>query len=376
MDRIFIGERLKEAREARKMTQEELSRKIGITRASISAFEKEIKSPSIQTVAQLSEELKIPMPYLQNERPPRSNRIGPLSYRKKARASQAIQNQMSRFEEWLEDIYSVYNNYIDFPEVNFFSEESIDYEGLSTDDVEKISGELRAHWGMGLGPISNLVDFIEANGIVVGRAHLESDIDAVSVWRSYRPHILINKAITSCFRVRMSLAHELGHLVLHRLVNEEDYEDDKKYELMEEQASLFAGAFLFPRQSFYTEFHSIRADALLLLKKRWKVSMGAIVMRAKNLELITENNVKVFYKRMGMRGYSRKREPLDDKFPLEPIKLFSEALNILTENRITLQRIIDETLLLKDDFCTITDIEPIINKEKNVKILQFRKVAD
>jgi Zn-dependent peptidase ImmA (M78 family)/DNA-binding XRE family transcriptional regulator len=376
MEKIIIGERLKEVREARIMTQEELAQRIGITRASISAFEKGFKFPSIQTVSLLSKELKIPMAYLQNTRPPRSNRIGPLSYRKKSRTSQAVQNQMSRLEEWLEDIYSVYNSYINFPEINFIPAESVDYENISDEDIEKIAMELRAQWGMGLGPIANLMDFVEANGIVAGRANLESDIEAVSVWRSQRPHILINKAITSCFRIRMSLAHELGHLVLHRLVNEEDYDDNKKHELMEKQASLFAGAFLFPRQSFYTEFHSIRNDALLILKKRWKVSMGAIVMRARNLEFITENNVKTFYKQLNTRGYSRKMEPLDDKFPVEPIKLFSEAVNVLAENKITLQRIIDETLLSRDDFYTITDIEPVINKEKNVKILQFRRAAD
>ena len=229
---------------------------------------------------------------------------------------------------------------------------------------------------MGLGPIANLMDFIEANGIVIGRAYLESDIEAVSVWRFQRPHILINKAITSCARIRMSLAHELGHLVLHRQVNEKDYDSNNKYALIEKQAALFAGAFLFPRKSFYTEFHSTRIDALIILKKRWKISMGSIVMRAKNLDLITENNVMTFYKQLNAKGYSRKKEPLDDKIPVEPIKLFFEAVQLLNKNRITLQRIIDETLLSSDDFYTITDIEPIVNKEKNVKILQFRKVAE
>ena len=104
--------------------------------------------------------------------------------------------------------------------------------------------------------------------------------------------------------------------------------------------------------------------------------MGAIVMRAKNLDLITENNVTAFYKQLSARGYSRKKEPLDDKIPIEPIKLFSEAMQLLAENRINLRRVIDETLLSVDDFYIMTDIAPIVNEEKNVKILQFRKVID
>jgi Zn-dependent peptidase ImmA (M78 family)/DNA-binding XRE family transcriptional regulator len=373
MEKIIIGERLKEVREARKMTQEELAQKIDITRASISAYEKGLKYPSVGIVTQLSKELNIPMSYLQNERPIRCNRITPLSYRKKSRTSQAVQNQMSRLEEWLEDIYSVYSTYIDFPEVNFLPAEPLDYEKLSEDDIENIAGELRAQWGMGLGPITNLTDFLEANGIIIGRAFLDSDVEAVSLWRSKRPHILVNKIITACVRIRMSLAHELGHLVLHRLVNEEDYEDEKKHQLMEKQASYFAGAFLFPRQSFCKEFHSTRFDALLILKRRWLVSMGAIIMRAKNLDIVNENNVTSFYKQLSMKHYSRKKEPLDDKIEIEKIKLFLEAGQLLTENKINLQRIIDETLLSCNDFYTITDIEPVDNKEKNVKILQFRR---
>jgi Zn-dependent peptidase ImmA (M78 family) len=169
------------------------------------------------------------------------------------------------------------------------------------------------------------------------------------------------------------MAHELGHLVLHRLANEDDYDNKEKHELMEQQASIFAGYFLFPRQSFFNEFHSFRIDALIVLKKRWKISMGAIVMMAKNLDFITENNVIAFYRRLSIKGYSRKKEPLDDKIPVEPIKLFSEAMQLLAVNKINLQRIIDETLLSADDFYFITDIVPMINKEKNVKILQFRK---
>jgi Zn-dependent peptidase ImmA (M78 family)/DNA-binding XRE family transcriptional regulator len=375
MENSIIGERLKEAREARKMTQEELSGHIGITRASISAFEKGLKYPSIQTVEQLSKELRIPVAYLQNERPVRSNRSGPLSYRKKTKTTQATQNQMSRFEEWLEDIYSVYCDYIDFPDVNLLPVELEDYDNISEDDIEKLTVELRALWGMGIGPIVNLTDFLEANGIVIGRAFLGSDIDAVSVWRTQSPHILTNKIITSSVRIRMNLAHELGHLILHRLADEDDYENEDTHGLMEKQATYFAGAFLFPRKSFFNEFCSTRFDALLALKRRWQISMGAIVMRAKNLGITNEKNVNDFYRQLSPKGYSRIKEPLDDTIPIEPVKLFSDAADILSENRITLQRIIDETLLSADDFYSLTDMVPAANKERNVKILQFRRAG-
>jgi len=355
------------------MTQEELSRRVGITRSSVSAFENALKFPGIKTVMQLAAELEIPVAYLQNGRPIRGNRTGALSYRRKSRTPLTVQSQMSRQEEWLEDICSVYNAYIDFPEVNLPHGEPMDYEKLSYDNIEEISSELRFQWGMGLGPIANLTDFVEANGIVVGRVILDSNIDAVSVWRSCGPRVLLNKVVSSCARVRMSLAHELGHLVLHRAANEEDYDDKAKHDLMERQASFFAGCFLFPRRSFYNEFHSFRFDALVLLKKRWGISMGAIVMRAKNLDLLNEDNVTNFYKNLSTRGYSRRREPLDSEIPIEQIRLFSDAGRMLAENGINLQRIIDETLLAGKDFYALTDTMPMAGSEKNVKILQFRK---
>jgi Zn-dependent peptidase ImmA (M78 family)/transcriptional regulator with XRE-family HTH domain len=374
MKNSIIGERLKEAREARNMTQADLSGRIGITRSSISAFERGLKYPSVKTVEGLAKVLQIPIAYLQHDRPLRSNRIGPLSYRKKGRATQGIQKQASRLEEWLDDIYSVYCNYIDFPEVNLLPVEVKEYERLGEDDIERIAGEVRSLWGMGVGPIANVIDFFEANGIIVGRASLGSDIDAVSVWRSHRPHILINTTLNSCVRIRMNLAHELGHLVLHRQADENDYKNKEKHELMEKQAAYFAGCFLFPSKSFYKEFYSIKLDVLTNLKRRWKVSMGAIVKRAQELDIINEKDIATFYKQLYVKGYSRINEPLDDAIPLEQIKLFSDAAQILSENRITLQSIIDETLLRREDFYTITGIIPRINLEENTNILQFRMI--
>jgi len=376
MSDIIIGERLREAREARKMTQEDLARRVGITRASISAFEKSLKSPGIRTAAQIAGELEIPLAYMQNGRPHKEGRTSPLSYRRRARATLAIQNQMSRMEEWLADIHSVFGCYIDFPEVNLPKVEPTEHESLSDDDIEKAAVGLRAAWGMGIGPIANLMDFAEANGIVVGRAVLESGIDAVSVWRTGTPHVLLNRNVRSCARARMSLAHELGHIVLHGLVGDEVYDRKEKYDLLERQASSFAGCFLFPAQSFSAEFRSCRFEALLMLKRRWNVSMGAILMRAKGLGLADEDGVAAFYRQLCMKGYSRSREPLDDSVPTERVGMFSEANEMLIANGIPLRRIVDETLLSAADFCSITDIDPAAYAEKNVRILQFRKPGD
>jgi Zn-dependent peptidase ImmA (M78 family)/transcriptional regulator with XRE-family HTH domain len=371
MDKFFYGDRLREAREIRKLSQEDVARITGITRASISAFEKELRMPNARTAAALSNALAVPLTYLQNDRPARRKSLGPLSYRKKTRASVAVQNQISRYEEWLEDIAIVFSGYIEFPEVNLPLNLDLDYKVLTSDDIEQAAEELRKSWGMGLGPIANLIDFVEANGIFVGNAALNTNVDAVSKWRENQPRIVINQSIKASVRLRMNIAHELGHLVLHRLAEEDDYEQNETYQLMERQAAYFAGCFLFPRKTFCDEFFSVNLNSLMELKKRWKISMGAIVMRGKNLNLISDDMVTSYYRALGNKGYSRTNEPLDNIIPIEKTTMFLDASQMISKI-IPLRQVIDETLLSTNDFLMITGIPEDFIGEKNVKILQFK----
>src|SRR6185437_9053940 len=98
----------------------------------------------------------------------------------------------------------------------------------------------------------------------------------------------------------------------------------------EREADRFASAFLLPRKSFQAEIFTSRLDAFVMLKKRWNVSIQAMVYRCKQLELFDEDQVTNLYKQISARRW-RTREPLDDPavVPLEQPRLLKRALEMV-----------------------------------------------
>lgn len=60
MDTKALGERIRIAREERRMTQMELSRAIGCTPQHISAIERGIKTPTLETFVAIASALRVP----------------------------------------------------------------------------------------------------------------------------------------------------------------------------------------------------------------------------------------------------------------------------------------------------------------------------
>ena len=80
-------------------------------------------------------------------------------------------------------------------------------------------------------------------------------------------------------RFRFSLLHELAHLLMHR----------KSSRVAEDEANRFAGAALIPRSDVdqAMEERPTLSD-FIALKKRWGISVAALVYRAKELQHIDE----------------------------------------------------------------------------------------
>jgi Zn-dependent peptidase ImmA (M78 family) len=284
--------------------------------------------------------------------------------------------RVEKYEEWLADIYGVFSRYLALPATNLCFVDN-EFEELDSDSIETSAARLRSDWGMGIGPVSDLTAFAEANGIVIGKADLDQDVDGASDWRGERPFVVLNSRIKSCVRQRFSLAHEIGHLVLHRLADETDFERQEHHKLLEDQANLFAQAFLFPKRAYSREVPNLRFDYLVELKRRWKVSMQAIVMRGKTLGIIDEAQVGYFYRQLSERGFSRTYEPLDDEMLIETQTVFSRAVELLEkQGSISLLDLIDDTLLSKYDFCMLSGINPTrFSEGPKAKIIMLDREA-
>ncbi|MDX3213956.1 XRE family transcriptional regulator [Streptomyces sp. ME02-6991-2B] len=183
---------------------------------------------------------------------------------------------------------------------------SIALDALTT--PQEVAGQVRSRWGLGSGPVPDVIAVLEAGRAVVVLRDLGSDLlDAVSQWDGtmQSPLVLINDR-TPGDRCRFSLAHELGHLVMHHSPGSGPEQ--------EKQADAFASAFLMPAEDIRSAFMA-GADLARLadLKRHWRVSMAALLRRAKDLNAITEWQYRSSVIEMSALGY-RTAEPVS----LEP----------------------------------------------------------
>lgn len=174
-------------------------------------------------------------------------------------------------------------------------------------DAEYAADNLRSAWNLGGGPISNVVDALEAEGVHVVDVETERKFDGLAVFATDEQGCRIAcgiaaRAETSRARQRMSHAHEAGHLAMAPAPGVDS----------EKAARRFAGAFLFPSGAVEAEFGSRRSritqDELFLAKRRWGVSIQAVLYRLRDLEILDESGYAWWCRRINRVGW-RTNEP-------------------------------------------------------------------
>lgn len=313
-------QRITFARELRGLTKKELALEIRKTPSAISQIERGIIRPDLETFIQISMALRVPTTFFAE----RGFLSEPLQFdschfRARHSTSQAMRKQSARIGELLVNFLEVLESkgiVIPKEEITSFS-----YSADGAEEIELAASKLRAHWGMGFGPIPNLVKQLESKGIVVLPIYDACyEVDAYSTWKGSRPCIMVSLQKTAS-RARFDAGHELGHLVLH----EDTATGDT---ITEQQANRFAGAFLAPRESFITECpRRWSFAAFQTLKSRWKMSISALLYRAKDLGCLSPSSYR---RAMIELGELRKNE--GPEWPVEQPSLLSQALSLLQEH--------------------------------------------
>ncbi|HEY1579904.1 MAG TPA: ImmA/IrrE family metallo-endopeptidase [Terracidiphilus sp.] len=174
---------------------------------------------------------------------------------------------------------------------------------------EEIARKFRALLHLPMGPIQNLTAAVEDAGVIIVVHKFGSTrTDAVSEWIPGHPPIILMNVDESIGgdRYRWTLAHELGHLIMHAFPSEK----------MEEEANKFASEFLMPESEIKHQLRNVRLPNLALLKRIWKVSMGALLERAKQLKTITASQYRYMRMNFGKLHYNT-REPAELDIPIE-----------------------------------------------------------
>lgn len=355
--------KIKEARMARGMSLAELSKKVGVSSQAISQYEKGETIPNSNIMIKIVDVLDFPVSFFSNNiRNDLDDKV--VYFRSNKNLTKKLKKACEIRIGWINQMYSFIENYFELPKINIPELGEIDIDSLDNIKIEEIAMHLRSYWNLGNRPIKNLINTLQKNGLVITKLEIgNKKIDAFSTWNKNVPYIFLGSDKESAVRSRFDLAHELGHLILHKNLDLEDFDNDR--ETLEHQADIFAGALLLPRESFGQEMITSSIDSLVLLKRKWLVSIAAMIRRCNEIEILTENQIKYLRSQMIKYGYYKK-EPMDDSIIPEKPYLFKQAFEILVENNIISREVILETMninkteainlySLKDDFFDKSD---------------------
>ena len=327
-------DRFKEARRAKGLNQTELADAVGLTRQAISSYEMGDRQPEPPIFIRIAQVLGQPLSYFTSDRPGVDGPIGPAFFRSRKAAAKALNDRCEIWREWFAQSASLFSGLVKFPEVSLLHFSPRAGRFYSADEIEDAAKQCRRAWTLGDGPLANVIGMLESKGIVTARAEFgTADIDAFSFWAGYRPMIVLSSDKNVCARSRFDAAHELGHLVLHRGVGEEELEDRETLDQIESEANRFAGAFLMPPESYAHEVFTTRIGGFVELKKRWKVSVAAQIYRCANLGLITDDQVLNLRKQISRLKW-RQKEPLDDELKPEQPMLLRKAFELVVSSRV------------------------------------------
>lgn len=361
------GKKIEEARLARKLSLAQLSEKIGVTSQAISKYENGKIKPSSKVLINLSDVLDFPISFFINNNSSIEEDIfndSIIHFRSNKHITKKLQEACKVRIKWVNNTYKLICDYFELPTLDIPCLEIKDIDELSDEAIENIVENLRNYWNLDDKPINNFIDILQKKGFVVTRLDIGTKkIDGFSMWNDNIPYIFIGTEKDSAVRSRFDLAHELGHLILHRNITKEEFEEER--DVIEHQADIFAAAFLLPRSSFSREIINSSVDSLILLKRKWKVSLSAMIKRIQSIELLTENQIKYLRHQMCKYKYYI-HEPLDDSIKCEKPYLFKQAFELLTENNIlSKDDIADIIKLNKKEIINLYSLDTDFFKEEN-----------
>ena len=328
----FQQDRLSQVLAARRLTQVQLAALVGVSPATVSKWRAGSQAPEREALERLAGVVNVTPEWF--TRTPAEKISLPL-FRSNASAHVAARAMLEARLEWAQDVAVALMEFVDYPELNLPKRDFVDPEEITAEDIEQAASECRDMWRLGRVAVQDLALAVEGAGIILVREETGiAQIEGLSAWSEMlgRPLILLSADKDNGYRSRFDLAHELGHLILHRNILRTT--DNDRHKLMEKQAHHFAGSFLLPGESFAADIRMpVTLDDLLLLKRRWGVSVAAITMRLHVLDMIDDEGKLSLFKRRSAR-WGGKSEPGDgDRKPEQP-RLLRRTIDLLVDENV------------------------------------------
>jgi Zn-dependent peptidase ImmA (M78 family) len=328
----FNGERLRSARLYRGLTIEELAGKLEVTKQTVSQYENcKIDTP-FEKILVLSQELGFPYEYfLQQDN--FQMKTGSTYFRALLKTNKKYRVEQVTRMEHLAIIYSILKEYIEFPALHL-------PEPKTYTSPTEAAYALRNFWGLMNKPLSDMIRLLEENGIIVTMFPTSTDdIDAFSQLIKIDGHdvyfVAMSKNKDTAARIHFDIAHELGHLMLHEWSEDVETLSREQFKKREKEANEFAAAFLMPEEPFLHDIvtYPTNLDYYVQMKKKWKVSIAAMLYRSCDLGIINQNSYQYLMRTMQKKDW-RKSEPLDNVLQTAKPSLLSDSVDALLLNGV------------------------------------------
>jgi Zn-dependent peptidase ImmA (M78 family)/DNA-binding XRE family transcriptional regulator len=318
---MFTPKRLSLARKRRGLTKKRLAQALGVTPHTVLRYESGDISPPDEAIAKMAAVLSFPIQFFHSDEVDEPE-ADAASFRSltaisagERDAALAAGSLAFTLSDWIEQRF-------DLPDVSMID--------LAGEEPDVAARSLRESWSLGERPIGNIVHLLEAKGVrVFSLAENTRNVDAFSMWRGNRPFVFLNMMKTA-EHSRHDAAHELGHLVLHRL-------GGPKGRKAEDQANQFASSFLIPEADLTATIPRIHTiNQVVQFKKRWGVSVMSLIHRLNRVGILSPWQYRMFCIQATELGY-RTAEPFG--IAREQSVVWQKVLTALWRERVTKKEI-------------------------------------
>ncbi|TWP33004.1 helix-turn-helix domain-containing protein [Leekyejoonella antrihumi] len=288
----FEPARLTQARVRARMSKTDLAAEVDVSPAAIGQYEAGVNSPRSDVLNRLEHALGVRPGFFSLGRP--LARIDTLNAHFRSLRSARVGDRQAALATatlvW--ELTFALERYVKLPEVDL-------PEIMSGTAPADAAAVLREHWSLPDGPVKHLAATAESHGIVIAVRPLgEIDaVDAFSVLIVDRPIVITTpRRSKNVFEHRFSIAHEIGHLLLHW-----DSGDHKHSVSIEREADEFAAALLTPAAAMDGSLpQRLDLAALDRLGRTWGVSPKSLVRRMVERNRTTESSARRAYQRLTM----------------------------------------------------------------------------
>lgn len=368
---MFYGENLEYMRQLNGLSRSDLAQQIGVSEQAIWQYEAKNVMPEINKIHQLCQLFKVKSYFFLKQRDAilsqASVDIHRIAFRaKNQKSSNKLLNRQHKQSEFISNFTNYLFSHVSQPKLKIYeiiNEIDKVWKGqpLNKELINLIAEHAR-RLILGSGTNQNLLLEIEKMGIVVYEQQLDMSTDAFSFWSNDdTPYIILGDNKGIAVRRNFDIAHELGHLLLHRQV-EFDLLTRDEYKDVEKEADWFAAHFLLPEKCFMEDFNQVskksNPEYFVVLKEKWHVSIQAMAMRAYALKGLTDSQYRYFWSLINKKGF-KNSEPLDNTIELpKPVKINSLMDLLFRKQVLTPEQILDDYKVEPEFFHHVLRIHP------------------